>query len=89
VNLRSDDKAINICYILIKTLETQPASTLGRKGDVNLDGDVNIADAVVMQSYLLAKTQITGEQAYAADVLSDTVPNVFDMILLKQIVAGS
>ncbi len=89
VNLRSDDKAINICYILIKPLETQPASTLGRKGDVNLDGDVNIADAVVMQSYLLAKTQITGEQAYAADVLSDTVPNVFDMILLKQIVAGS
>lgn len=84
VNLRSQDKAINICYIIIKPVETESPSVIGRKGDINLDGDVNIADGVLMQKYLLGRQEFSGEQAYAADVLSDAKPNVYDMIKLRE-----
>ncbi len=84
VNLRSEDKAINICYIIIRPVETETAPTIGRKGDVNLDDDVNIADAVLMQRYLLGNTSITGEQAYAGDVCSDALMDGFDMAMLRK-----
>ncbi len=87
LNLRSDDKAINICYIIIRPVETVPASTSGRKGDVNLDGSVDTADAVLMQSYLLGKESLSSEQAYAADIIPDAVPNVFDMVMLRKMIA--
>ena len=89
VNLRSEDKAINICYILIKPIETDAASTIGRKGDVNLDGDVNVADGVLMQKYLLGGEKFTGEQAYAADIISDTRPDVFDMVSLRELLTNN
>ena len=84
VNLRSEDKAINICYIIIRPVETETAPTIGRKCDVNLDDDVNIADAVLMQRYLLGNTSITGEQAYAGDVCSDALMDGFDMAMLRK-----
>ncbi|SFX02443.1 beta-L-arabinofuranosidase domain-containing protein [Ruminococcus sp. XPD3002] len=87
LNLRSDDKAINICYIIIRPVETIPASTSGRKGDVNLDGSVDTSDAVLMQSYLLGKESLSSEQAYAADIIPDAVPNVFDMVMLRKMIA--
>ncbi len=87
LNIRSDDKAINICYIIIRPVETVPASTSGRKGDVNLDGSVDTADAVLMQSYLLGKESLSSEQAYAADIIPDAVPNVFDMVMLRKMIA--
>jgi len=89
VNLRSEDKAINLCYIIIRPLETEAASTKGRKGDINLDGEVNVADAVLMQKYILGSSELTGEQAYAADIAADAVPDVFDMSALRKLlIAG-
>ena len=88
INLRSEDKAINVCYIIIRPLETASASTIGRKGDINLDGKVDVADGALMQKYLLGGTEFTGEQAYAADVLSDAEPDVFDMIALRKMLIG-
>ncbi|HOH88103.1 dockerin type I repeat-containing protein, partial [Ruminococcus sp.] len=89
VNLRSEDKAINLCYIIIRPLETEGASTKGRKGDINLDGEVNVSDAVLMQKYILGGSALTGEQAYAADIAADAVPDVFDMTALRKLlIAG-
>ncbi|MBQ1464310.1 MAG: glycoside hydrolase family 127 protein [Ruminococcus sp.] len=87
VNLRSDDKAINVCYIIIRPIETDPAPTTGRKGDVNLDGSVNVADGVLMQKYLLGGEKLSGEQAYAADIISDAKPDSFDMISLRELLS--
>jgi hypothetical protein len=84
VNLRSEDKAINLCYIIIRPLDTEGASTKGRKGDINLDGEVNVSDAVLMQKYILGSSALTGEQAYAADIISDAAPDVFDMAALRR-----
>ncbi len=84
VNLRSDDKAINICYIIIRPVDVEAASVKGRKGDLNGDGDVNTADGVIMQKYILGGTALTGEQAYAADIASDAGLDVFDLLMLKE-----
>lgn len=84
INVRSEDKAINLCYILIRPIDVPSASVNGCKGDINLDGSVDVLDAVLMQKYLLGQENFSGEQAYAADVASDAVPDVFDLTLLKR-----
>ena len=88
VNLRSDDKAINICYIIIRPVDVEAASVKGRKGDLNGDGAVNTADGVIMQKYILGGTALTGEQAYAADIASDAGLDVFDLLMLKEKIAS-
>ncbi|MBO5383849.1 MAG: dockerin type I repeat-containing protein, partial [Ruminococcus sp.] len=89
INLRSDDKAINICYIIIRPTDTESASVKGKKGDVNLDSTVDIADAVVMNKYILGKESITGEQAYAADIMSDANPDIFDMLMMRKMISNN
>lgn len=88
INFRSEDKAINVCYIIIRPIETETASVKGKKGDLNLDGTVNVADAVILQKYIHGAQSLTGEQAYAADMLSDGAPNVFDMIIMRRALIG-
>lgn len=84
LNFRSEDKAINVCYIIIRPIDIETATVKGKKGDLNIDGDVNISDAVILQKYLLRCEAINGEQAYAADVLSDATIDVFDMIVFRK-----
>ena len=51
-------------------------------GDCNADTSVNIADAVILQKYLLGSGELTDQ--YAADLCTDGKINVFDMILMRQ-----
>ncbi len=58
------------------------------KGDVNLDGNVNVADLVKLQKY------VSGFEAElkswrAADTCNDKNLNVYDLIVLRQILANS
>ena len=62
------------------------------KGDINEDGTVNIADGILLQKYLLGTDyrtiDETGEDvtvfnSYNADMYSDDILNVFDLIMLK------
>ncbi|HNZ99855.1 MAG TPA: hypothetical protein PKJ60_10270 [Ruminococcus sp.] len=42
-----------------------------------------------MQKYILGGSALTGEQAYAADIAADAVPDVFDMTALRKLlIAG-
>ena len=50
-------------------------------GDVNIDNNVNIADAVCLQRFLLGRYVPTG--AYYGDMTGDGNVNVYDMIALK------
>jgi hypothetical protein len=54
-------------------------------GDVNLDGTVNVSDAVLLQSYLLSSAELSEYQYYAADVNGDGDVDSFDMAYLRRI----
>lgn len=52
-------------------------------GDVNKDGDFNIADVVALQKWLLSVPDITLDDWKAADFCNDNVLDVFDLCLMK------
>lgn len=58
-------------------------------GDVNNDGSFNIADAVLLQKYLLGKEELTAQQVKNADVLTDGIADVFDMVRVRQMLIAS
>ncbi len=83
LNFRSADKAINLNYILIKFDDPKYYSTVGMRGDVNLDGTVTAEDAVLLRDALLTKETLTWEQAFAADVKTDLSVDARDLNALK------
>ncbi|MBQ8297980.1 MAG: RICIN domain-containing protein [Ruminococcus sp.] len=54
------------------------------KGDVNLDGSVNVADAVKLQQHLIRSGELTAEQMSQADLIEDGTLNIFDMIAIRR-----
>ncbi|HEY3281360.1 MAG TPA: dockerin type I repeat-containing protein [Armatimonadota bacterium] len=59
-----------------------------RRGDVNGDGRVNVADAVAVLQYLAGLKTPTAQQSAAADVDGDGKLRVSDAVLLLKAVAG-
>ena len=57
------------------------------KGDVNADGDTNMNDAVLLQKWLLAVPDTKLADWRAGDLCRDERLNVYDMILMKDLVA--
>ncbi len=53
-------------------------------GDANADGTVNVADAVLLQKYLLGKTDLTTAQAENAELCADSRLDGFDLAWLKR-----
>lgn len=56
----------------------------GVRGDVNVDGVFNIADAVILQKWILAVPNTQLANWKAADLCEDDRLNVFDLCLMKQ-----
>ena len=54
------------------------------RGDVNLDGEVDVTDIVILQQYLTRKVFVNDDE-YIVDVNEDGTVNVFDSITLKRI----
>lgn len=54
------------------------------RGDVNLDGTVDLADVVLLMQYLSGNINLTSRQLRAADVSSDGAVNVGDSIIIMQ-----
>ncbi|MDE7137236.1 MAG: dockerin type I repeat-containing protein, partial [Ruminococcus sp.] len=52
--------------------------------DLNMDGYINISDAVIFQKYMLGKTKLTSIQYSCADMNYDGSVDVFDMVLVRQ-----
>ncbi len=48
LSMTSNDKAINVNYIIIRILETEPLPTATLYGDADCDGEVNMADVVLI-----------------------------------------
>ena len=55
-----------------------------RMGDVNNDGEFNVADVVLLQKWLLAVPDTHLADWKAVDFCNDNVLNVFDLCLMKQ-----
>lgn len=59
------------------------------KGDINGDGQFNIADAVKFNNYLISNESLTSEQIKIADLNEDGVADVFDLVLFRQMVINN
>ena len=53
-------------------------------GDVNMDGIVDLADAILVMQYVSGNTPLTSRQLKAADVSKDGIVNVGDVIIIMQ-----
>lgn len=65
------------CWNTLKMVESG-------SGDCNLDGEVTVADAVMLQKWLLCSGDLTCWQA--ADICADERIDVFDLVLLKRMI---
>lgn len=54
------------------------------KGDINDDGEFNIADMVMLQKYISKKIALTENKLKCADMNSDSQVNVFDVVIMKR-----
>ena len=59
-----------------------PETTIA--GDVNADGEFNIADVVTLQNWLLQKSGAQLKNWKVADLSADGKLNVFDLCLMKR-----
>lgn len=53
-------------------------------GDINDDCKTGIADAVIMQNYILGKTELSEYELDSADINRDGYVNIFDFISLRE-----
>lgn len=65
-------------------ISEQPEQPKPIAGDVNLDGKAGVADAVLLQKYLLCKEVLTAEQTANAQLCDDGSINGFDLAALKR-----
>jgi stress response protein YsnF len=56
------------------------------KGDVNGDGEVNVADLVAVSNYMAGDDTVSKEKA---DVNSDGEVNVADLVAISNIMSGN
>lgn len=79
------------------TSETQPSTEENpyqnyAKGDINCDGQITIADAVIFSQLLTRQTDSQLEKGvlfYICDINSDVKMNIFDMVLLKRTLSNN
>ena len=67
-----------------ETTTTEPAAPEKTKGDVNLDGNVAVADAVLLCKALTAQTTLNAQQAEQADMDENKRIDAKDLTLLKR-----
>ena len=58
-------------------------------GDVNLDGTVNVLDAVVLVNAVLNPSELTDTQFQAGDLNGDGVLNVLDVVIIVNIIINN
>lgn len=64
------------------------STTVEANGDVNNDGVVNISDIVLIQNYILGRSDLTSEQLQKADVTKDGKINISDIIKIQNHILG-
>ena len=65
-----------------------PEKTSSPDGDINNDGKTDVADLVLLRKHIHNIQPLTVSQAERADICSDNCIDVFDCIMLKQLIIG-
>lgn len=74
-------KSVDVCDLL-EVIGT-------KKGDINNDGKIDIADLVLLQKYLLKVEAFSYSQFVAADMDSDNNVDSFDNVLLRKVILNN
>ncbi len=83
----NDEKGadVSVTYNSITLVyEYDNTQTEATEGDINLDGELSVADLVMLQQHLMRRSALTAEQATVSDLNKDNVTDVFDMVLLRK-----
>ncbi len=67
------------------TTVTAPPAQGVIDGDVNLDGEISVADAAKLKGFLIGAEKLSDQQRSAADINNDGSVNSFDMIMLRKL----
>jgi hypothetical protein len=73
------------CTLFLLAFPQQAYALESSTGDVNADGQFNLADVVLMQQWLLNAPDIQLEDAQAGDLCADGILDIFDLCLMKQV----
>ena len=57
-------------------------------GDANMDGVVDIADAVAINRHIVGLTELTGSALKAADINEDMIVDIADVVKINRYVVG-
>lgn len=71
-------------YTLINSVFYVGDGKSGNDGDINGDGKVDIADAVILSGFLINGDKLTLDQYICADLNKDSDVDVYDMILMRK-----
>ncbi len=96
LNFRSEDKAINLNYIIIRFADGMPYEVVtdvpaaDLRGDVDVSGDVNIADAVMLARFLAEDSEVTvsAQGKRNAQLTGDENIDSDDLTRLMEYLAG-
>lgn len=72
--------------VMYKTVYSAEGGKETLSGDVNKDGEISVADLVMMQNFLLGKGNL--DDWCAGDIFKDDKINVFDMVMLRKLVVS-
>ncbi|MCM1227020.1 MAG: carbohydrate-binding protein [Clostridium sp.] len=75
----------NLCVnyaVMAVSSKTEPIGL----GDINFDGKSDSSDLEMLQKYIIKKASLTAGQCKAADINSDGIINVCDVVLLKRMI---
>ena len=54
-------------------------------GDLNTDGEINVADLVTLNKYLMGQSTLSEDDIVLADLTYDGVTDVFDLVLMRKL----
>lgn len=54
------------------------------EGDINADGEFNVADAVILQKWLLNVSDSVPDDWNAGNLFDDDRLDIFDLVIMKQ-----
>lgn len=85
----SNNISISLSNLSKVVFERNKDAVLYEVGDIDFSGNINVADLVLLQKYILAVQPFSASQWYNADINEDGSVDVFNLCLLRGILVKS